>query len=345
MKALVLEKKKTLTIRDIDIAEHMGPNDVRIKMACVGICGSDLHYYLDGFLGFRVVKEPVVLGHEGSGVVVGVGPNVIDLKIGDRVCMEPQVPDLTGQASRLGMYNLDPKVRFWAAPPIHGCLRESVVHPAMFTFKLPDNLTLAEGAMVEPFAVGLFAATKAQIRPGQVALVLGAGTIGLVTAMAVRAAGCSRVIISDVIQEKLDLAASFGFMPVNVSREKLADVVMGATGGWGADVILEASGSASAIATLFDPLCPGGRVVLIGAPSGPVTLDYYRGMTKGVTIETVFRYAHMYPKAISLIGSGKVDIKPLITDRLPFEKGVEAFELAASRKPTSVKVMIEMWRE
>jgi D-xylulose reductase len=345
MKALVLEKKRSLTVRDIDIAERLGPSDVQIKMGCVGICGSDLHYYLDGFLGFRIVKEPLVLGHEGAGVVIGVGDKVTGLKIGDRVCMEPQVPDLTGQASRLGMYNLDPKVRFWAAPPIHGCLRESVVHPALFTFKLPDNLSLAEGAMIEPFAVGLFAASKAQIKPGQVALVIGAGTIGLVTAMAVQAAGCSQVIISDVIQEKLDFAAACGFIPVNVTKESLVDRVMGVTGGWGADVILEASGSAAAMATIFDPLCPGGRLVLIGAPSGPVAFDYYRGMTKGVSIETVFRYAHMYPKAISLVASGKIDLKPLITDRFPFEKGVEAFELAASRKPGSIKVMIEMSKE
>jgi D-xylulose reductase len=341
MKAIVLEKKRSLSVREIEIVEKMGPNDVRVKMGCIGICGSDLHYYLDGYIGFRIVREPLVLGHEGSGIIMETGENVTNLKVGDRVCMEPQVPDPNSKASRLGIYNLDPNVRFWAAPPNHGCMRESVVHPAMFTYKLADNLSLAEGAMTEPLAVGLYAATKAKIKPGDTALVLGAGTIGLVTAMALQAAGCGKVIISDVLQEKLDLASSFGLIPVNVFKEKLYDVVMSITGGWGADVILEASGSESALANIFEPLCPGGRVVLIGAPGKPPTFDIYRGMTKGVTIETVFRYAHVYPRALSLIESGKINLKPLITDTFPFDRGVEAFELAASRKPTTVKVMIE----
>ena len=342
MKALVLEKKRELTIRDMPINETVGPDDVLIKISRVGICGSDVHYYVDGYLGFRVIKEPHILGHEAAGIVLEVGQNVNTLKPGDRVCMEPGIPDPDSKATRLGIYNHDPKVRFWAAPPNYGCLRETVVHPAMYTFKLPENVSLEEGAMVEPLAVGLFAATKAKIKPGDIALVLGAGTIGLVTALAARAGGCSKVIISDVVQEKLDLAAKYGLIPVNVAREKLNDVVTSLTEGWGADIIFEASGNESAIARIFEPVCPGGRIVLIGSPGKPVPLDIYMGMVKGVSIETVFRYAHMFPKAIGLIESGSIDIKPLITDRFPFARAVEAFETAASRKPTTVKVMIEM---
>jgi D-xylulose reductase len=342
MKALVLERKKELTIRDMEISEKLGPDDVRVQIKYVGICGSDVHYYVDGYLGFRVIKEPFILGHEASGIVTELGQNVKGLKVGDRVCMEPGIPDPNSKATRLGIYNVDPKVRFWAAPPIHGCLRESVVHPALYTFKLPDNVSLPEGAMVEPFAVGLFAATKAKIKPGDVALVLGAGTIGLVTALAARAGGCSKVIISDIVQEKLDLAAHFGIIPVNITRETLKDVVMNITEGWGADIVFEASGNEKSIAGLFDSVCPGGRVVLIGSPGKPVPIDIYLGMTKGVSIETVYRYAHMYARALSLISSGKVDVKPLITDILPFNRAAEAFELAASKKPTCIKVMIEM---
>ena len=131
--------------------------------------------------------------------------------------MEPGIPDPNSRASRLGMYNLDPAVRFWATPPIHGILRTSVVHPADFTFKLPEGVSLAEGAMVEPLAVGMHAANKAQIRPGDVAVVTGAGTIGMMTVLAALAGGCSQVIVSDVLQPKLDLAATFGpVIPVNV---------------------------------------------------------------------------------------------------------------------------------
>jgi D-xylulose reductase len=120
-----------------------------------------------------VVKKPMVLGHEASGTIIETGGNVTNLKVGDRVCMEPGIPNLNSKATLLGMYNLDPAVRFWATPPIHGCLRETVVHPAMFTFKLPDNVSYGEGALVEPLSVGLQAVKKAAIQAGDVAVVSG----------------------------------------------------------------------------------------------------------------------------------------------------------------------------
>src|SRR5271156_4074180 len=184
MQALVLERKGELSIRDIDLATELGINDVKIKIHTVGICGSDVHYYEYGAIGPFVVKEPMVLGHEASGTVVEVGPAVKNLKPGDRVCMEPGIPDPNSRASRLGIYNLDPAVRFWATPPVHGCLTPFVVHPAAYTFRLPDNVSFAEGAIVEPLAIGMQAATKAKIKPGDVAVILGAGTIGMMCALA-----------------------------------------------------------------------------------------------------------------------------------------------------------------
>jgi D-xylulose reductase len=155
--------------------------------------------------------------------------------------MEPGIPDPNSKATRLGLYNLDPAVVFWATPPIHGVLRPSVVHPANFTFKLPDNVSFAEGAMVEPLAVGMHAANKAEIKPGDVAVVMGVGPIGMVTALAALAGGCSRVIVSDVQQPKLDLAATLGpITPVNVAEQSLAEVAMDLTDGWGVDIVFEA---------------------------------------------------------------------------------------------------------
>ena len=161
-------------------------------MRAVGVCGSDVHFYEHGNIGPFVVRAPMVLGHEGAGVVVAVGSNVTSLKPGDRVCMEPGIPDWSSRASRNGHYNLDPKVRFWATPPIHGCLTPEVIHPANLTFKLPDNVSMAEGALVEPLAVGMQAATKAHVTPGAIGAVVGCGTIGIVTALAALAAGCAR---------------------------------------------------------------------------------------------------------------------------------------------------------
>ncbi len=342
MQALVLEKQNQLSLREIDLTETLGPDDVRIAIKTVGVCGSDVHYYTHGRIGPFVVEAPMVLGHEAAGVITEVGDRVQDLAVGDRVCMEPGIPNPLGRATRLGLYNLDPAVRFWATPPVHGVLRPSVVHPAAFTFKVPDNVSFGEAALVEPLAVGLHAATKARVKPGDVAVVVGAGTIGMVTALSALAAGCSRVFISDVAQPKLDLAASLGaIMPVNVATENLAAVVSAATGGWGADIVFEASGNARAAAAVFEPLCPGGCVVYIGMPGGPIAYDVVAAQIKEARVEHVFRYAHVYPRCLALMGSGQLDVKPLITETYPFADSIAAFDYAKAPKPTSVKVQIE----
>lgn len=343
MKALVLEEKLRLSLRSIDITEPLGPGDVRIAIRSVGICGSDMHYYLHGAIGPYVVREPMILGHEASGVVVETGSEVRDLRTGDRVCMEPGVPDPNGRATRLGLYNLDPSVRFWATPPVHGCLRPTVVHPAAFTFKLPDNVSFGEGAMVEPLAVGMHAAAKAGIRPGDVAVVIGAGPIGIVTALAAMAGGCSRVFITDVHEPKLKVASTYpGITAINIQNEDPARIVADATDGWGADIVFEASGSAQAMEGIFDLLCSGGRIVYVGIPGAPVPLDVVAAQAKEIRIETIFRYAHVFPRALALMGAGRIDLKPLLTDRFTFENSVAAFEFAAHMPPSSVKVQIDL---
>jgi D-xylulose reductase len=285
----------------------------------------------------------MVLGHEAAGIVEAIGSAVTTLKAGDRVCMEPGVPDPNSRATRLGLYNLDPAVRFWATPPVHGCLRPTVVHPEAFTFKLPDNVSFAEGAMVEPLAVGMHAANKARLKPGDVGVVLGAGPIGMVTALAALAGGCSRVFITDVQAPKLELAASLGpITPVNVREQNLAEVVHRETGGWGADVVFDAVGLPQSSAQALEVLCPGGCIVLIGMPGAPVPFDVVAAQVKEARIETIFRYAHMFPRALALMGSRKIDVRPLITDRYSFADSIAAFDYACRMKPTSVKVQIEL---
>jgi len=341
MRAVVLEKKDLIRIRDVDLPESIGPGDVRIEIHTVGICGSDVHYYEHGAIGHFVVREPMVLGHEASGTVVEVGIAVTGLRVGDRVCMEPGIPDPTSRASRLGMYNLDPAVRFWATPPVHGCLTRSVVHPADFTFKLPDNVSFGEGALVEPLAVGMHAANKARIGPGDVAVVIGAGTIGIVTALAALAGGCSSIIMLDVKREKLAMAEKLGpVTTVNVAENDAVQVVRDLTGGWGADLVFEASGSEKAAERMFEYLCPGGRVIYIGLPGAPVPFDVVAASVKEASVITIFRYAHVFPRALALMGSGKIDLKPLITDRFAFEDSVKAFDYARRPKPASIKAQI-----
>ena len=343
MQALVLERAEQLSLREFAVAERLGPRDVRVAIHTVGICGSDVHYYRHGRIGPFVVREPMVLGHEAAGTVLEVGDEVATLGVGDRVAMEPGIPDPDSRAARLGLYNLDPAVRFWATPPVHGVLRPTVVHPAAFTFRIPESISFAEAAMVEPLAVGMHAAAKARIVPGDVAVVLGAGPIGMVTALAALAGGCSRIVIADVVAAKLQLAAALGpVVPVLAGRESPAEVARSLTGGWGADIVFECSGAAAAASAVVEPLRPGGCAVLVGMPGEPVAFDVVAAQVKEARVETVFRYAHVYPRALALMESGAIDVRPLITDTFPFADSVAAFEFAAAMPESSVKAQITL---
>lgn len=346
VRALVLERQHELALRDIELPLAVGPGMVRIAIHTVGVCGSDVHYYTHGRIGPFVVEQPMVLGHEAAGTVVELGEGVTHLKVGDRVCMEPGIPDPQSRASRLGMYNVDPAVRFWATPPVHGVLTPEVVHPANYTFKLPDNVSFAEGAMVEPFAVGMQAASKARIAPGDIAVVLGAGPIGTMVALAALAGGCARVILADLAQPKLDIAAHYqGIVPVNIREQNLAEEVARRTEGWGADVVFECSGSPRAWETIMELPRPGGAIVVVGLPVEPVRIDVAGASVKEVRIENVFRYAHQYERAIALIASGKVDLKPLISETFAFEDAVAAFDRAVEARPDDVKLQIRIAAE
>ncbi|MEO1987275.1 MAG: NAD(P)-dependent alcohol dehydrogenase [Martelella sp.] len=341
MRALVLERKGELALRDIDLPNEPGPDDVRIAVHTVGVCGSDVHYYTHGRIGDYVVREPMVLGHEGSGTVVEVGANVKNLEVGDRVCMEPGIPDLSSRASKLGIYNVDPSVRFWATPPDHGILAPYTVHPAAFTYRLADNVSFAEGALVEPFAIGMQAAARARIKPGDVAVVIGSGTIGIMVALAALAGGCAKVIISDISDAKLAIAAGYpGIAPVNVANEDLAAFVSAQTDGWGADVVFEASGNPRVYDDMIKAVRPGGALVLVGLPPDRVPFNVNNAIAKEIRVETVFRYANVFDRALELIASGKVDLKPLVSTTYPFEESIAAFERAAEGRPADIKIQI-----
>ncbi|WP_405403121.1 NAD(P)-dependent alcohol dehydrogenase [Paracoccus sp. Ld10] len=341
--SLVLERKGQLALRDIALNQDLSPTDVRIAVHTVGICGSDVHFYTHGKIGPFVVEQPMVLGHEASGIVVEVGTQVTHLRPGDRVCMEPGIPDPTSRASKLGIYNVDPAVRFWATPPVHGCLTPHVVHPADYTYLLPDHVSLAQGAMVEPFAIGMQAAMRARIQPGDIGMVTGAGPIGMMTALAALAGGCAKVLVADLAQPKLDIIAAYpGIETVNIRTTPAAEAIASATGGWGADVVFECSGAAPAVLGLPALARPGGTVVLVGMPVDPVPVDIVSLQARELRIETVFRYANVYDRAISLIAAGKVDLSPLISATIPFADSIAAFDRAVEARETDVKIQIRM---
>lgn len=341
MRAVVLQEKGRITLEDVPRPGDPAPGEVRIAMHTVGLCGSDVHYYTHGAIGDFVVEQPLILGHEGSGTVVAVGEGVDHLAVGDRVCMEPGVPDPRSRASREGIYNVDPAVRFWATPPYDGCLAEEVLHPAEYTYRLPEQLSYAEGALIEPFAVGLQAATKARLRPGDIAAVIGCGTIGIMTALAALNGGAARVYVSDVAPEKLALIEDIpGLVPVDASREVLAERVRAETAGWGPQAVFEASGAAASYDSVWDVPAPGGVLVIVGMPTRPVTFDTTKAQVRELRIETVFRYANVYQKAIDLAARPGVDLAPLVTKTFPVAEAVAAFDRGAEGRPTDTKLQI-----
>ncbi|WP_028116757.1 NAD(P)-dependent alcohol dehydrogenase [Ferrimonas senticii] len=343
MKALVLEQVNQLALKQVAAPTEVGANDVQIKIQAVGICGSDVHYLTHGRIGHFVVEQPMILGHEAAGIVTAVGSNVQHLSVGDRVCMEPGIPNPSSPEVMEGIYNLDPAVQFWATPPYDGCCCEYVVHPAAFTFKIPAHMSYAEGAMVEPLAIGMQAAAKANIKPGDIGLVYGAGTIGVMCALAALAGGCAEVIVVDVVDEKLATVNAYaGITAVNSLREDVAAIVAEKTGGRGANVVFECCGVEAVITNICANAAANSTVVLVGMPVAPVKFDIVAAQVKEITFKTIFRYANMYPKTINLIASGKLDVKPLISQTFKFDDALAAYDRALEANPSDVKIMIEM---
>ena len=341
MKALYLESKGKLSVRDYTEEKILGDDDVEIAIKKVGICGSDVHYYTHGRIGSYIVNEPMVLGHEAAGIVTRIGQSVSDLKVGDQVCMEPGIPDFKSKATLRGFYNLDPKLTFWATPPVHGCLRESVIHPASLTFKLPESVSLEEGAMIEPLAIGMQVAMKAAFKPGDVALVFGSGTIGIMCAISAMAGGCSKVIITDIIDKKLEVAKKFeGLLPVNSATTNLRSFVAEHTRDWGADVVIEASGSDKLYPSIIDYCCLAGKIVIAGIPGNPVPIDISEMLKKEVNILAINRYCNVYERAINFVASGKINIKQLIGRTFPFSESIAAYEYVEKGGNGEVKVQI-----
>jgi len=216
-----------------------------------------------------------------------------------------------------------------------------VVHPASFTYRLPDNLSFSDGAMIEPFAIGMQAALRANIQPGDIAVVTGAGPIGMMVALAALAGGCAKVLISDMAQPKLDIIGAYnGIETVNISKRPAAEAIAELTNGWGADVVFECSGAAPAILDVPALVRPGGTVVMVGMPVDPVPFDIVGLQVKEARLETVFRYANIYDRAINLIGSGKVDLKPLVSATFSFDDSIAAFDRSVEQRPSDVKIQI-----
>ncbi len=343
VKAGVLERANVFGIKEVDIPDP-GPDEILVKTKAVGICGSDVHYYVEGRIGSYIVNEPLILGHETSGEVAKVGKNVTHLKEGDRVALEPGVPCGCTDFVKQGLYNLCPSIKFFATPPIHGTFAEYFVHDANFAFKLPDNVSFEEGAMCEPLSVGIHAARQGGIGLGSRVLITGAGPIGLVNTLTARAAGAGVVIVVETHKNRSTMAKECGATHIieSFDKKQILDQVMQITGGAGVDVVIECSGAGSAAQVAVETLKPGGTLVFVGLFSAQeVPMDLNAITQKELTYKGVFRYRNTYPTAIDLISSGSINVKPLITKRFAWQNVKDAMDCAHKEASTQIKVMTE----
>lgn len=319
-------------------------NEVLVKLEYVGICGSDMHYYETGRIGDYVVEPPFVLSHEPGGVVVEVGKDVKHLKVGDRVALEPGKTCGHCEFCKEGKYNLCPDVVFFATPPVDGVFQEYVAHEAALCFKLPDNVDTMEGALIEPLAVGFHAANQGGAHAGQTAVVFGAGCIGLVSMMALKAEGVSKVYVVDIMQKRLDKAMELGATEVinSMDTDVMAEIVR-LTEGKGADLIIETAGMEITTRQAIHIAKKGATIVLVGySKTGEMTLPLSLALDKELTFKTVFRYRHIYPMAIEAVASGKVNLKGIVSNVFDFDDIQNAMDKSISDKANIVKSVVKI---
>lgn len=319
-------------------------NEVVVKLEYVGICGSDMHYYETGRIGDYVVEPPFVLGHEPGGIVVEVGEGVTSLKVGDKVALEPGKTCGTCRFCKEGKYNLCNDVIFFATPPVDGVFQEYVAHPSDLCFKLPENMDTLEGALIEPLAVGFHAAKQGEAQAGQTAIVFGAGCIGLVSMMALKACGVSNVYVVDIMEKRLEKALELGATGViNGAKEDVLKRAKELTGGEGFDLAIETAGTEITTNQSIQVVRKGSNIVLVGyGKSGMMNLMMSLALDKEITFKTVFRYRHIYPMAIEAVSQGKIDLKGIVTHLFDFDDIQNAMERSIQEKNEIVKAVVKI---
>ena len=343
MKTAVMTRLKYCEIQERPIPEP-GDGEVLVKIENVGVCGSDLHYYESGRIGNFIVEYPFVLGHEAGGTVVKLGNNVKHLRVGDRVALEPGKTCGKCEFCKTGRYNLCPDVIFFATPPVDGVFQEYVAHEEGLCFKIPDNMTTEEAALIEPLAVGMHAASQANAHLGQTAVVTGTGCIGLMSLLSLKARGVSKVIVVDVMEKRLAHAKKLGADEVINGKEEDTEArIMELTDGKGFDVAIETAGSQITATSLIRTAKKGAVIVFVGySPSGEMTLPIGTALDKELDFKTVFRYRNIYPMAIDAVASGKIDVKGVVTDYFELDDIQEALTKCVEDKANIVKGVIRV---
>jgi L-iditol 2-dehydrogenase len=329
------------------MAPAPGPAQARVRVLAVGICGSDLHTYLDGRVGDTMLGGPAVLGHEFSGIIESVGADATDgtgkaLSAGTRVAVDPARPCGRCELCHLGHPNLCTGLEFAGLYPVEGALQEYVTTPSHCCYPVPGSIDDSTAAMLEPLGIALHAVELGHIRPGDSVAVVGAGTIGLCCLQVAHLAGAESVFSTDHHPWRLATAANLGAITIDFDRADPVEAIMAATGGRGVDVALECAWSSeAAVAQAVAVLRSGGRLVIVGiSADDQLIFNHSAVRRRGLTIAMCRRMKHTYPRAIALVERGSVDVAALVTDHVELERAAAAFADAAAYRPGIIKAMV-----
>ncbi|KIV98949.1 chlorophyll synthesis pathway protein BchC [Verruconis gallopava] len=337
-RAFVLRKLGEFYYEDRPQPSLQSPRDVLVQIVATGLCGSDIHYWTHGRVGPYVVEKPLILGHESSGIVKAYGRDVKNLKVGDRVALEPGIACNTCTLCRGGKYNLCESMRFAATPPYDGTLSTHYVLPEECCFKLPHSISFEEGALVEPLSVAVHSCKLAGISLGTSLVVYGAGPIGLLSCAVGRALGATTIVAVDVVQSRLDFAKNYaatGSYKMEEQHIELTVEMARSNIGIpdGPEVVIDATGVASCINHGITAMRRGGTFVQVGLSAKKIDFAMMQICDKEITLKGSFRYGPGdYALAIELLQTGKVNLKELITHIHDFDDAEKAFETVLKRE-------------
>jgi len=343
MKAMMLTGIRQMEMKEVSTPALLNDRDVRIKMKTLGVCGSDIHYYVSGKIGSQVVNYPYTVGHEGAGEVEAVGKGVTMVKPGDRIAIEPAMPCWECDQCRAGRAHTCRNLRFLGCPgQAEGSLSEYIVMPETSCFKIPDHMSYDEAAISEPLAIGLYAVKQSIPMKGAKVGILGFGPIGMSVMLPALALGASEVYVSDKIDERLKIAQENGaVLTANPEREDVVEKITGKVPEL-LDVVFECCGQQDAIDNAVDLLKPGGKLMVIGIPefdrwSFPVDKSRH----KELCIQNVRRQNEAVQPALDMMAEGEISVSAMTTHRFSFEKSKEAFDLVAVYGDGVMKAMID----
>ncbi len=320
------------------------PGDVLLRIDRVGVCGSDVHYYVNGQIADQMVEYPATLGHECSATVMETGADVRRVEVGDRVAVDPALVCGTCDQCVKGRVNTCRKIRFMGCPAqAPGAVAEYSVMPAENCYPIPGSISLEEASLVEPLSVGLQAVRMGEIYPAMKMAVLGAGPIGLSVLLCAKAVAACRVYMTDLLNERLNAAAAMGADWTGNAKREDVEGAVARSEPQGLDLVFECSGDPACINQGLRMLGPGGRLVIVGIPpSGDVEFDVHRMRNMELSVKNVRRQVGCIEPVIRLLSTGQIDARPLVTHRFGLEEIRDAFELVADYGDGVIKAVLEL---